>query len=529
MLRVLLKKQMLELNRSFFLNRKTGKARSRGSVILSIVGFVFLMVAVLGGAFFALAMGLRPLLDQGLGWLYFALFTLVSAFLGIFGSVFNTYASVYAAKDNDTLLSLPIPVGYIILVRLLGVYLMGLMYSAVVYVPGMIVFFLAGRPGVPGGLGAVGLGILISLIVLALSCLLGWAVAKVNSKLKNKSLITVILSLLFFAVYYYVYFKATESIQILLANGTTIGEKIRNSAYPLYVIGRAGAGDLGALGLTALVVLALLFLTYRLMSRGFLALAAGGRQGPKAVYREKAARLQGPDRALLGRELRHFLASPMYMLNCGLGSLLLLIAAGALAVKGTDLVSALAALGLDHLAPLIFCAAVSFLSAMDMYTAPSVSLEGKTLWLAQTLPLDAWQVLRAKLRFHMLLTGIPALVCSLVGIAIIPMTPGLMAGLVLLPQAMLLMAGCVGLALNLKNPDLKWTSETAPIKQGTPVLLTMLVSTGYLLLLAGGYAGLGRLVSGAAFLMLALALTLGVCALLLRWLKTRGARIFAAL
>lgn len=529
MLKVLLKKQLLELNRSFFINRKTGKAKSRGAAALSIAGFALLMVAVLGGMFFALAMGLQPLLQQNLGWLYFALFTLISVFLGIFGSVFNTYASVYAAKDNDVLLSLPIPVGHIVTVRLLGVYLMGLMYSAVVYIPALLVYFLFGKPGFSGVLGSLGLGILISLLVLVLSCLLGWVVAKVNSRLKNKSLITVILSLAFFALYYYVYFQAAESIQVLLANSAVIGEKIRQTAYPLYFIGSAGAGDLGHLGLLALGLLILSVMTYRIMCHGFLTLAAGGRQGPKAVYRERSAKRLSPDRALLGRELRHFLACPMYMLNCGLGALLLVIAAGALLLKGPSLVPVVRDLGMEQLLPLILCPAIGFVASMDMYTAPSVSLEGKTLWQIQSLPVTPWQILRAKLRFHLLLSGIPALLCSLAVLTVVPMNGWLMAVLLLLPQAMLLLTGCAGLCLNLKNPDLHWTSETVPIKQGAPVALTLLVSAGYLLLLVGLYFLLARFLGNAPFAWLILGLTTGICVPLLSWLKTRGAGILARL
>ena len=37
--------------------------------------------------------------------------------------------------------------------------------------------------------------LLISLFVMAISCLLGWVVAKVSLKLKNKSFVTVVLSL----------------------------------------------------------------------------------------------------------------------------------------------------------------------------------------------------------------------------------------------------------------------------------------------------------------------------------------------
>ena len=61
---------------------------------------------------------------------------LLAVLLGAFGSVFNTYSGLYLSKDNDLLLSMPIPVRSIMVSRLLGVYLMGLMYSGVVMLPG---------------------------------------------------------------------------------------------------------------------------------------------------------------------------------------------------------------------------------------------------------------------------------------------------------------------------------------------------------------------------------------------------------
>ena len=42
--------------------------------------------------------------------------------------------------------------------------------------------------------------------------------------------------------------------------------------------------------------------------------------------------------------------------------------------------------------------------------APSVSLEGKSLWLLQSLPVTPWQVLRAKLSVQLLLTSAPGAV-----------------------------------------------------------------------------------------------------------------------
>ncbi len=103
--------------------------------------FVAIMVGILGVMFTALANNLcGAFVPLGLDWMYFALLGLLAVFLGAFGSVFNTYSSLYLAKDNDLLLSLPIPLRVIISSRLVTVYLMGLMYSAVVIVPAVIVY-----------------------------------------------------------------------------------------------------------------------------------------------------------------------------------------------------------------------------------------------------------------------------------------------------------------------------------------------------------------------------------------------------
>ena len=49
---------------------------------------------------------------------------------------------------------------------------------------------------------------------------------------------------------------------------------------------------------------------------------------------------------------------------------------------------------------------------MNLMAAPSVSLEGRTLWLVQSLPVRPWQVLRAKLQLQLVLTAVPALIAA---------------------------------------------------------------------------------------------------------------------
>ena len=342
MLNVLVKKQLTEIFRSYFYNPKTNKARSKGAIAGYIILFVVVMAGVLGGMFTMLSLGLcEPLHTAGLDWLYFALMGLLATLLGAFGSVFNTYSGLYLAKDNDLLLSMPIPVGTLMAARLLSVYLMGLMYSAVVIVPAVIVYWVVTPVTVGTVCGGVLMALLLSIFVLTLSCALGWLVAKISLKLKNKSFITVIVSLAFIGGYYFFYFKAQTVIEDLLANAAVYGARIKGAAYPLYLLGRVGAGDGAAMLAVSAAILGLFAALWLLLRRSFLKLATATGRTERRKYRERAAVRRSVSAALLDKELGRFTSSPNYMLNCGMGTLLMPVAAVALLWKRTALLTAL--------------------------------------------------------------------------------------------------------------------------------------------------------------------------------------------
>ena len=96
------------------------------------------------------------------------------------------------------MLSLPIPVHVLMTARLLTVYLMGLMYSIAAILPAVIVYWCSAALSAGVVFGGLLMIFLISVIVLTLSCALGWVVAKISQRLRHKSLITVIVSLAFF-------------------------------------------------------------------------------------------------------------------------------------------------------------------------------------------------------------------------------------------------------------------------------------------------------------------------------------------
>lgn len=469
MLKTLLKKQMAEIFRNYFYDPKKNKMRSKSATIAYIALYVLLMVGLLGGMFALMAVGLcGPLAEAGMDWLYYLLIGLIAVLLGTFGSVFSTYSSLYLSKDNDLLLSMPIPVRCVMASRLLGVYLLGLMYSGVAIVPGVIVYWITAPVTAGTVVGGVLMVLLVSVIVMVLSCLLGWVVARISLKLKNKSFITVILSLLFLAAYYFVYYKAQALITLLVENAAVYGMKIRGSAYLLYLFGCVGAGDWLAM-LIVTVTQALL-----------LALTAAG--------------------------------------------IALLIKGRALA----QLLDGVFGAGAD-IVPVLLSAALCLLASMNDMAAPSVSLEGRQLWLAQSLPVTPWQVLRAKLDTQLLLTGVPMLFCALCAVITLPGGAAEMALAVVVALLYALLSALAALALGIRLPNLTWTNETTPIKQSGCVMLALFANWFYAIALGGLYFLCGRYLSAAAYLALAAAITAVVCALLLRWVKQRGTRIFAAL
>lgn len=533
MLKLLLKKQLLEIFQVYYYDAKKNKARSKVSTVLHFLLFAFLVFGLLGGIFTFLAVKLcTPLRTVGMDWLYFALMGLISVLLGAFGSVFNTYAGVYLPKDNDLLLSMPIPISVLVGARLAGVYLMGFLYSAIVILPAVLVYWVTASVTLPAVLGGLLLTLLISVFVLTISCILGWMVARISQKLKHKSLITVLVSLMVGSVYYFVYFRALSIIEYLLANAAVYGVRIKSAAYPVFLFGSVGVGDVRASIIVSAAVAVLFGLMWLLLSHSFLQIATATGKVARREYRETRSRQRSSNTALLCREFSRFAASPSYMLNCGLGTFLMPVCGIAVLWKGSELFAVLDTIFAEtpDSVPFLLCVMLCSLASMNFMTAPSVSLEGKSLWLLQSLPVELWSVFHAKIRMQLLLTGLPLLLCIGCTAAVYPLHPMQLLMLLLFAGSYTLLMALAGLFFGVKMPTLTWTNEIMPIKQGAPVVITLFCGFGYMvllfvrfMLLPGWVLGFLRYMSCFAGANLLLSM------LLYLWLRKQGVARFSAL
>ncbi len=530
MIKPLIKKQFLQLFAWLFVDRKTGKSRKGGKLIGFSLLYAMLFV-YLGVMFYKLAEFIcQPFASSGLGWFYFIFMGLIGVVAGVFGSVFNTYASLYNPKDNDLLLSMPISSSAILFSRLLGVYVLGLVYELVVMVPVVIVWCINVKLDVLGIVFSILIPFVLSLLVLALSCVLGLVVAIISSHIKRKNIAITAVSLSFFALYYYGYSKIVKLLQELIANPTLADNNIKNILYPFYKMGLAANGDVKSMLIFTVIVVAVLFAVLSIMSRTFLKIVIINKGNAKKAYkgnREKSGNLK---KALLKKEMRRFLSSPIYMLNCGMGSIMMLVAAVFIIIKRdmvNDILNMFSA-GSKETAWLVVASAIAMIGTTNDITAPSVSLEGKHLWILKMLPVSARQVLFAKLKFHLCVSLLPMLILAVTAVIVAKMSVAFSLLTVALSVMFVFFTAVFGLVLNIKMPNFEWKNETVPIKQSASVTIALFGGWGIVLALALSYYYLLKdIVTPVVFLIIALLIVSIVSVALFLWIYKKGAEIFS--
>ena len=534
MFKALLKKDIASFLVTITMDRRKGKKRSTAGIVLMALLFVVIF-ASLAAAFFSYSLMIGDVIPPG-SWLYMSLTGCFGLVLGVFGSVFITYSNIYKAKDNALLLSLPIPQGTLLASKMLNVYAMSLLFCTLGMLPGYVYAWI--EHAVPPI--SVVLSILTiffqALIVTALSCILAWVVALVVGLFPNKNAATVIFSLIFLFAYYTLYIKMMSSLQEILASLDSVGEGIKGYAYPIYKMGQGAAGDPAAFGIYAGICVAVFLIVYFVMSRSFIKIATRSEKQHTKVYVEKQVNAASIPTALLRKEFRHLLGSAIYMLNCALGALLMIVAAVFIVIKADDirdLVEVLQFAGLEVILrcmPLVIAAIGCFVSGMNYLTAPSISLEAKTLWLLKSLPITPEQTFQGKQRLHLLLTVIPSLILHAAACIVfqIGVRDAIEAGVMVVLFTTFFSA--FGLFMNLKMPNLNWTNEAVAVKQSGSVMISMFGAWIILIALGAVYAlWLIKFMDPRIFLYILIGLFLILTVVLNVWLKKRGTKIFEAL
>jgi len=301
---------------------------------------------------------------------------------------------------------------------------------------------------------------------------------------------------------------------------------------PAYHMGQAIANGSGVSMIILLIVELVPFAAVMyILSRSFISIATENRGAAKAVYREKALKVSGVRSALLKKDFRAYLSSPLYIMNASLGGVFAVGLAIMAAVKLGDISAAVSQFnGVGFSLPIAAAAVLCMCVAMNMISAPSVSLEGKTLWICRTLPIPSGDILMSKALLHFVVTEPGIIIGGAIFAVLLKPSPVELIMMLILPTTLNAFLALLGVAVNLRFPRFDWTSEVQVIKQSATVFVTMLLNLIAVITPAIIYmAALSNRVSLSVFAIICSVLYLALAALLYVYLRGAGARRFESL
>ncbi len=510
--------------------RSTRKGKRRSPVFKILIGlfavYIFACFLFMFGSMFS---SISVFGEMGLGWFYFAMAGIVAFALCFIGSAFAVQQQIYDSHDNELLLAMPIPPAYILASRLIALYLLNFAMELLVLTPAAVVWGMRYSFGAVEILLLCVVSLLLPLLSLTFSCIFGWLLTLLLSRVRNKSMVSMVFSLIFLGAYFYVFSGINRYLALFLQHGEQIAGTVRAAIYPAWSFGTVLAdGSLSALLGFALCCVLPFLLVYFLLSKSFIVMVTSKRGVAKVKYRAKALKSSSPSKALLQKELRHFFTNGIYIMNAAMGSIFLLVGAGYLLIKQDAAVHLLGNLSIPS--GYISAAVAAMLCAMastNIVSAPSISLEGKNLWLAQSLPVSPKTVLFAKVNCHMAVTLPPVLLAAVVSSVVLKLDLSGILAVILVPSVMTYFCALLGVVMNLHFPRMDYLSDVAAVKQSASSVLTMFSGLGVLVVPAGAYVlWLSDIFRPDVYLFLYGVVLAAGCVWMYLYLKTAGSERF---
>ena len=191
MIKVLLKKQWIAMT-AIFTQGKNGQRRSSKAII----GFAILMLyglGAMGAMFWEMAdMMCAPLVRMDLAWVYFAFVSLLATCMVVIVGIFTAKSTLYEAKDNDLIFSMPIPSWMVLLSRMFVLYMIAFLFGALVLVPAFIQYYIVAGVAPLSLLAGVILLFILPLGGVAICNILGALLAWVTARLPFKNFFKVL-------------------------------------------------------------------------------------------------------------------------------------------------------------------------------------------------------------------------------------------------------------------------------------------------------------------------------------------------
>lgn len=480
MLKQVLTLSLVQLKKLFGINevRYTKDKKKKQNFILLSVAYVLVILMAMGYvgglAYSYHYLGMGEIVPM-------YLYTILSLLMLVL-SFFKAGSVLFSMKSYDILVSLPVTKSAILISRFVTMYVTNLIFSLIVMIPGLAVHIYFAKPGIGFYLISLIVILFAPLLPLTVSSVLGALIKGISSRMKRKNLAEVLITMAIVLPILIGSFSMgnmeeeaidIEAIKLLISTITELLGKIFPPALWYHLALQGSFRHL----ILLLGVPALIFALFVwALSKKFMEICTG----LNATYAKQNYRIESLQEnhillALFKKEMKLYFSSSLYVTNTIMGYVLAVILAGAVAIAGVEKLAGF--MELPQFLPLLY-KILPFIVAMPLCmmstTACAISMEGKTFWQLQVLPVKARDIYLAKLLWNLALAA-PFYVVVTVFL-IIGGKPDFADALhyILLPLVLLVFCIVFGLACNLWFPNFNWDNEAQVVKQGASVLVSML-------------------------------------------------------
>ncbi len=450
------------------------KKKKPKALYLGIGFFVILMSAI--SFFYSIMIGNGLMMFDSLELLP-AIMMSVTCMILLVTTILQVKGTIFGFKDYDMVMAMPISTGKVVVSRLIILYSINLIFVTMLILPMIFAYAILAQPPVLFYVFGVVAMLFIPLVPIAVASLIGTVIAYVASRFRRNNLLNIILIMGLLAAFIAMSFGIEEDGEKLV----NMGRAMTAQVYALYPLAKLYTmavveQDVLAFGLF-LGISVLAFILYTILVKAVFKKINTAIMTGRARSNYKLGRLKtsSPMKALYRKELKRYFSSTLYVTNTAFGIVMLTMAAIALFFVDTQMLfgAEMPANMIAGIGPTI----ISFCVLMCCTTMSSISLEGKSLWIVKSLPVEPKTIYLAKIYVNLTVLS-PAIIDAVIlGIAL-KAELHIIILMVFITIVCSVFISFFGLLINLLLPNFDWNNEAVVIKQSAAAMVTIFLSIG---------------------------------------------------
>jgi len=380
---------------------------------------------------------------------------------------------IYGAKDMGMLMSLPVTLKMILISKCSSIFFMNWLISIAFLVPSSFVLGLLQGQWYALVVSMI-FGPFFVLIPMSVGLICSSWIFSVSSKFKNTTLMTIVLLCGFMCLMPSLINVLSSESQIIEIAGI-ISSTVQLSPFTFLAEGSLN-GNVSFLMIFIVVSIALFRMVFQWISHHYLKVLSSIENQTGSTYSFRSLRSASIMKALIIKEFRHYFSSSLYVSNTLIGLILgIVLVVMAYMIPMDELIMMMELpVSLEKIT-LIFPAIFAMVCSMCCTSACALSLEGKGLWLIQSLPVCERDIKISKIWMNLML-NLPIVIVGSFLIVIRFQLTGLNCILGLcFPVLVNVFSAINGMMANVLFQNYSWTNEVQVIKQGFSVLIGIFV------------------------------------------------------